>query len=183
MPFRRLFVRFRYGPPGCSPPVLTRPEELNGSPAIRGFYVRASSHQVASMTAGYDYGAILGTAPAGLSPASTAASLAALPPRALPRFIAHTDLAATVSSSLHFPVPPVIGGTSLPPISRSGRGRLPQLLEHALVTVLSLPPRRRSAPHQSVCDAPCCLRPEREGSASEVKCVGATYGFTHVTAR
>ncbi len=53
-------------------------------------------------------------------------------PRALPRFIANAGLAATVSSSIHFPVPPVIGRTLLPPISRSGRGRLPQLLSMPL---------------------------------------------------
>jgi hypothetical protein len=70
--FDDLFVRFRYGPSVCSPPVLTRPEKLNVSPAFRGFYVRASSHRVAPITAGYNYGAILGTAPAGLSPASEA---------------------------------------------------------------------------------------------------------------
>ena len=81
--FDVLFVRFRYGPSVCSPPVLTRPEELNVSPAFRGFYVRASSHRGTPITAGYHYGATLGTAPAGLSPASTAASLAALPPGAL----------------------------------------------------------------------------------------------------
>ena len=73
-------VRFRYGPPGCSPPGLTRPTELNVSTAYRGFYFRASSHRVTPITAGYNYGAKLRIAPAGLSPASTAASLAALPP-------------------------------------------------------------------------------------------------------
>ncbi len=83
------FVRSRYGPSVCSPPGLTRPKRLTASAAIQGFYVRASSHRVASMTAGYHYGAILGTAPAGLSPASTAASLAALARRALPHFIAN----------------------------------------------------------------------------------------------
>src|SRR5215475_7597134 len=48
-------------------------------PAL-GFYVRASSPQVTPRTAGYDYGAKWGIAPAGLAPASTAVSLAALPP-------------------------------------------------------------------------------------------------------
>ena len=93
--FDDLFVRFRYGPSVCSPPVLTRPEELNVSPAFRGFYVRASSHRVAPITAGYQYGAILGTAPAGLSPANTEASLAALPPLALPGVSGNTGLSAT----------------------------------------------------------------------------------------
>ena len=35
------FVRSRYGPPGCSPPALTRPEKLSVSSASQGFYVRA----------------------------------------------------------------------------------------------------------------------------------------------
>ncbi len=43
-------------------------------------YVRAFSHRVTSITAGYDYGAKWGTTPAGFTPASTTASLAALPP-------------------------------------------------------------------------------------------------------
>jgi len=42
-----------------------------------------SAHRVTSKTAGYHYGAKLGIAPAGLSPASTAASLAARSPRFL----------------------------------------------------------------------------------------------------
>ena len=35
------FVRSRYGPPGCSPPALTRPERLCVLSASRGFYFRA----------------------------------------------------------------------------------------------------------------------------------------------
>ncbi len=92
--FGGLSVRFRYGPPGCSPPGLTRPAELNVSPAYQGFYFRASSHRVTPITAGYNYGAKLRIAPAGLSPASTAASLAALPPPALPGFLSNTGLSA-----------------------------------------------------------------------------------------
>src|SRR4029453_4498403 len=45
-----------------------------------GFYVRAASRQVTLTTAGYDYGAKWGIAPAGFAPASTVVSLAALPP-------------------------------------------------------------------------------------------------------
>ncbi len=76
--FDGLSVRFRYGPPGCSPPGLIRPR-TPPQPAL-GLYIRASSPWVTPRTAGYDYGAKRGIAPAGLSPASTAARLAALPP-------------------------------------------------------------------------------------------------------
>ena len=72
-------VCFRYGPPGCSPPGLSRPAKLNVSAAFQGFYFRASSHRIAPIAAGYHYGAKLRIAPAGLSPASAAASLAAPP--------------------------------------------------------------------------------------------------------
>jgi hypothetical protein len=84
-------VRFRYGPPGCLPSVLTRPKWLCVHLAAWGFYVRASSSWVAPRTAGYDYGATWGPAPAGLPPASQAVSFAALPRRGpsvqFPRFI------------------------------------------------------------------------------------------------
>ena len=46
-------------------------------PAHEGFYFPAYRHRVAPVPAGYDYGAKLRSAPAGLSPASSAASLAA----------------------------------------------------------------------------------------------------------
>ena len=74
-------VRFRCGPPGCLPSVLTRPKWLGVHLAAWGFYVRASSPRVTPRTAGYDYGATWGPAPAGLAPASQAVSFAALPPR------------------------------------------------------------------------------------------------------
>ena len=72
------FVRSRYGPPACSPPGLTRPLRPFGRPGLPGlllpgFQITGSPR----MPAGYDYGAKLRIAPAGLSPASTAASLAA----------------------------------------------------------------------------------------------------------
>jgi len=55
-------------------------------------YVRASSPQVTPRTAGYDYGAKWGIAPAGLAPASTAASLAALPPEQARRLAARLEI-------------------------------------------------------------------------------------------
>src|SRR6266446_5185136 len=63
-----------------------------------GFYIRASSPQVAPRTAGYDYGAKWGIAPAGLTPASTAARLAALPP-AGPIWRAHDRLSQTTQAA------------------------------------------------------------------------------------
>ena len=74
------FVRFCYGPPGCSPPGLIEPRGLTSSQPSSGFYVRAFSPWVTPRTAGYNYGAKWGIAPAGLPPASTAVSLAAPPP-------------------------------------------------------------------------------------------------------
>ena len=86
-------------------------------------------------------------------------------PRALPRFIATTDPAATVSSSADFPGSPVIRPTLLRRFLDGTRTASP-VARHVLVTVLPLPPRRSDLPHQSDCDTPCCLRPKAEGSAS-----------------
>ena len=86
-------------------------------------------------------------------------------PRALPRFFATSDPAATVSSSVDFPGSPVIRPTLLRRFLDGTRTASP-VARHALVTVLPLPPRRSDSPHQSDCDGPCCLRPEGEGSAS-----------------
>ena len=71
-------VHSRYGPARCSPPGLIAQERHSGLPCpprlLRpGFQIAGSPHA----SAGYDYGAKLRIAPAGLSPASTAASLAA----------------------------------------------------------------------------------------------------------
>ena len=86
-------------------------------------------------------------------------------PRALPRFNATTDLATTVSSSADFPVVPVIRLTLLQTFLPGTRTVSP-VAWHALVTVLSLPPRRSDSPPQSDCDQSCCLHPKEEGSAS-----------------
>ena len=104
-------------------------------------------------------------------------------PRALPRFNATTDPAATVSSSTVFPGPPVMRSTLLRRFLDGTRTASP-VAWHVLVTVLSLPPRHRDVPHQMSGDTSCCLRPTRENSAFGVYFfVGATYGFTCVTAR
>jgi hypothetical protein len=55
--------------------------------------------------------------------------------------------------------------------------------QHALVTVLSLMPRRNVSSLQSACDDSYCLRPTDGGSASGARSFEATYGFTFVTAR
>ena len=86
-------------------------------------------------------------------------------PRALPRLIATTGPAATVSPSAPFPVSPVIEPTLLHRFLDGARTASP-VARHVLVTVLPLPPRRRDTPHQPDCDTPCCLRPYPEGSAS-----------------
>ena len=72
-------------------------------------------------------------------------------PRALPRFNATTDPAATVSSSVDFPVMPVIRLTLLQTLLPGTRTASP-VAWHVLVTVLSLPPRQRNMSHQLVCD-------------------------------
>ena len=86
-------------------------------------------------------------------------------PRALPRFSATTDPAATVSSSADFPGLPVIRPTLLQTFLPGTRTASP-VSWHVLVTVLSLPPRQRNRSHQLVCDLPWCLRPEDGNSAS-----------------
>ena len=103
-------------------------------------------------------------------------------PRALPRFFTTTGPAATVSSSLAFPVSPVIRGTLLHWFPNGTRTVSP-VAQHVLVTVLPLLPRRSDMPRRSVCAMPCCLRPTLESSAFGANFVEATYGFTFVAAR
>ena len=103
-------------------------------------------------------------------------------PRALPRFSATTDPAATVSPSADFPISAVIRPTLLHRFLDGARTVSP-VAWRVLVTVLSLPPRRSELSFRSDFDSSFCLRPKGEDSASEVICVGATYGFTFVTAR
>ena len=70
-------------------------------------------------------------------------------PRALPRFNATTDPAATVSSSTVFPGPPVMRSTLLRRFLDGTRTASP-VAWHVLITVLSLPPRQRDVSHQIV---------------------------------
>src|SRR4029450_905963 len=86
-------------------------------------------------------------------------------PRALPRFLATTSLAAAVSSSADFPGGPVIRLTCSTDGS-VGRGRFHQLLDMPLSPCCPYPPRRSDMSRQSVCATPCSLRPTIEGSAS-----------------
>jgi hypothetical protein len=67
-------------------------------------------------------------------------------PRALPRFVATTGLAAAVSPSTAFPVAPVIRSTLLHPFLGGTRTVSP-VAQHALVTVLppTTPPKGHSA--------------------------------------
>ena len=67
-------VRFRYGPPVCSPPELTGPA---GRPCKPPGAFTSGLTRSPRMPAGYHYDAKLRIASAGLSPASTATSLAA----------------------------------------------------------------------------------------------------------
>jgi hypothetical protein len=87
--------------------------------------------------------------------------------RALPRFFATAGLSATVSPSADFPVFPVMRPTFLHRFLDGSRTVSP-VARHALVTVLPLPPRRSVMTSRSAHVMPCCLRPEPEGSASEV---------------
>ena len=102
-------------------------------------------------------------------------------PRTLLRFGATTSPSATLSSSTDFPGSPVLR----PPWLRRFRGgtrRASPVARRALVTVLSLPPRRRVPPRQPHCGSSCCLRPPVGGSASGSShfrghlCVHSRYG-------
>src|SRR5471032_1046905 len=66
-------VRFRYGLPGCSPPVRIRLDR----PAFGDFYFQAFNGSVSLSVAGYNYNSDWTPLLAGLSPAGMAASLAA----------------------------------------------------------------------------------------------------------
>ena len=86
-------------------------------------------------------------------------------PRTLLRFPATTSPSATLSPSADFPGSPVLRPTWLR-CFRGGARRASPVARCALVTVPSLPPRRRVPPRQPRCDGPCCLRPPVAGSAS-----------------
>ena len=75
------------------------------------------------------------------SPEELRNSWGALAPWELPQFIATANPSATFSPSSLFPVQPVIGRTCSR-VFLSGARKVSPVAEHALVTVLSLPPRR-----------------------------------------
>ena len=128
-----------------------------------------------------DYWAFLSGAPA--SPiAMGTAQQGSFAPRTLLPFSATASPSATVSPSATFPVSPVIGPTLLHRF-RGGTRTASPVAWPALVTVLSLIPRRNVSPLQSACDDSCCLRPMDGGSASSARSFEATSGFTCVTAR
>jgi len=85
--------------------------------------------------------------------------------RTLLRFIATADPSATLSSSIIFPVSPVIRSTCLRRF-RAGTRRASPVAQHTLVTMPSLPSRRRSSARQSDCTEPCCLRFKPTSSTS-----------------
>src|SRR6201988_4057542 len=105
-----------------------------------------------------------------------------LAPRALLRFVATTDPAATLSSSADFPVSPVIRPTLLRRFL-AGTRRASPVAQHVLVTVPSLPPRRGEQPYQSVFGWSFCLRPTVAGSTLGDTHFRGHNAFTVVTAR
>jgi hypothetical protein len=88
---------------------------------------------------------------------------------------------ATLSPSAPFPGVVVIGRTWLRRF-RDGTRRASPVARRVLAIVPSLSPRQSGTPHQSGCDAPCCLRPPVAGSASGAHhfrghlCVHSRYG-------
>jgi len=96
--------------------------------------------------------------------------LGSFAPWELPQFIATANPSATLSPSFLFPVQPVIGRTCSR-VFLSGTRKVSPVAEHALVTVLSLPPRRSVRSPRSARDMPCGLRSEAGGSASGSKFV------------
>ena len=97
------------------------------------------------MAAGYHYGVKLRITPTGLSPASAAASLAALPPPALPGFLGTTGPSATPTG----PACPSRGSGSRVPRHRRG---FPCCAPYPLPCVPPpLPRRNRSVPVSLTC--------------------------------
>jgi hypothetical protein len=86
-------------------------------------------------------------------------------PRALPRFVATSSLAAAVSSSVDFLGLPVIRLTCSTAFAM-GRGRFLQLLDMSLSPCCPSPPRRSGKLSRSAHSLSCCLRPGAGGSAS-----------------
>ena len=97
----------------------------------------------------------------------TSVQQGSLAPRALPRFIATTSLAAAVSSSADFPEVRLYDLPGSAP-KAAGRGRFIQFVGMPLSPCCPYPPRRSDRPPRSARGPSCCLRPEAEGSASGV---------------
>ena len=60
----------------------------------------------------------------------------------------------------------------------AGTRRASPVAQCVLVIVLSLTPRQSGSPHQSVCDAPCCLHPALKGSAFGANVFRGYFAFT-----
>lgn len=103
--FGATLVRNCYGLSGSSPPST----DLTGLPANGGFYFQAFSGPVALPAAGYNYNSVWTPLLAGLSPAGTAASLAALVRPCVARgFVNPAD------AVLHQCIRPLIGACCAP---------------------------------------------------------------------
>jgi hypothetical protein len=87
-----------------------------------------------------------------------------LAPRTLLRFFAPTDPSATLPPSADFPFP-VIRPTLLPPISRSGRVGLHQLLDVSLPACRRYRPAGVGSPPSARLQAPMLPSPCQDGSA------------------
>src|SRR5262249_58318123 len=104
-----------------------------------------------------------------LPPVSTPTSMqqGSWAPRAFPRFVATTSLAAAVSSSADFPgvrLYDLPGSAAL----AAGRGRFLQLLGMPLSPCCPHPPPRSGQPPRAAPRPPCRLRPEADGPAPGV---------------
>ncbi len=106
----------------------------------------------------------------------------AFAPRELPRLNATTRPSATLSSSTHFPVLPVIGPTLLRQFP-AGTRRASPVLGLSLSSCHRYHPAEVGRPYQSAFDRPCRLRPPVVGSAFGMCTFEATCAFTCVAAR
>jgi hypothetical protein len=97
--------------------------------------------------------------------------------RALPRVFTTTSPSATLLPSARFPVSPVIGPTSLRPLSPPGQGGLLQLPRISLWPCHRFHPAGAVPPRQPACGGPRGLRPSTAGSASEDNNFEATSAF------
>jgi hypothetical protein len=138
--FRRISsLRSRSGPQSCSP--LDQAHPLRGS---RDFYTRAfltAGHPTAKSGITTQLSGLL--LRRNLHPLGSAVMGCNFAPRALPRLLATSGPSATLSSSADFPGAPVIRPTLLRRFRGGTRRASPVAAPRVLVTVPSLPPRRR----------------------------------------